>query len=206
MRGVIMIVFIGLLASSLWLMGSDAEVDAPILGKSYPDIQGIDQGGQVVKLSSFKGSVVLVELIGMTCAGCQGFVGGNRVGGYGGITPQKDLKSVEDYFPVYTPGLSLKDSGVVYVQVLCYSLTLKAPTPEDVKKWAEHFKVDRSKNHIVIAASPELFGKDTFGMIPGFHLVDKNFNFAADSAGHHPKQNFFTDLLPMIPKLLKNYP
>jgi len=42
----------------------------PEVGEPYPDATLIDQEGNPVKLSSFKGSVLLIEPIGMTCAAC----------------------------------------------------------------------------------------------------------------------------------------
>lgn len=62
--------------------------------------------------------------------------------------------------------------------------------------------MDRSKNHLVLAGTKELLGDASYNMIPGFHLVDRNFIFHSDSAGHTPRHNLVTHLLPMIPKLL----
>jgi len=38
----------------------------PTRGESYPDVALLDHRGEQVQLSSFKGKVLLVELIGMT--------------------------------------------------------------------------------------------------------------------------------------------
>jgi hypothetical protein len=38
-------------------------------------------------------------------------------------------------------------------------------------------------------------------MIPGFHLIDRDFVLRSDSCGHNPKANLFTDLLPTLRKL-----
>ena len=104
----------------------------PRLGEPYPDLTLIDQTGQPVRLSSFKGSVILIEPVGMTCSGCQAFSGA----------------------------------------------------------------------HLVLAGTKELLGDASYNMIPGFHLVDRNFIFQSDSAGHTPRHNLVTHLLPMVPKLL----
>ncbi len=38
----------------------------PELGKPYPDLELVDQTGKKVRLSSFKGKVLLIEPIGMS--------------------------------------------------------------------------------------------------------------------------------------------
>ena len=43
----------------------------PKIAEPYPDLQLIDQTGKTVKLSSFKGKVILLEPLGMTCPACQ---------------------------------------------------------------------------------------------------------------------------------------
>lgn len=174
----------------------------PRLGEPYPDLTLIDQTGQPVRLSSFKGSVILIEPVGMTCPACQAFSGAHRRGSFGGITPQQGLPSIEELFPRYAGGLSLSDDRIVFVQILFYSMSMEAPRPADARRWAEHFGIDRAKNHVVLTGTKDLLGEASFNMIPGFHLVDRNFIFQADSAGHNPRHNLFTHLLPMVPQLL----
>ena len=38
----------------------------PAAGETYPDVELMDHRGELVKLSSFKGKVLLIEPIGMT--------------------------------------------------------------------------------------------------------------------------------------------
>ena len=79
----------------------------PKLGKSYPDLEVIDHTGRTFRLSSLKGSVLVIEPIGMTCPACQAFSGAKQVGAFEGVTPQADLDSIEELFPIYTGGLRL---------------------------------------------------------------------------------------------------
>ena len=125
------------------------------------------------------------------------------MGSYGNRRAQKDLKSFKEYYNQYTGGLTLSDSEVIHIQLLLYSLSMKAPTKEDAKKWAEHFKIDQYQNTYVLAGTQELIGTASFGMIPGAQLVDKKFILRMDSTGHQPKHNLYTQLLPAVPKLLK---
>jgi len=174
----------------------------PKLNEPYPDLELLDQTGRRVRLSSFKGSVILLETTAMSCAGCQAFCGAHKLGAFGGAVPQADLKSIEEYFPQYSGGIELADPRLVYVQLLFYNFKLQAPSPDEARKWAAHFKMDRAKNRVVLAGTPEFLGKETYDMIPGFHLIDKNFIFRADCAGHAPRHNLYTELLPLVPKLL----
>jgi len=175
----------------------------PEMGKEFPDLELIDQTGKKVRISDFKGSVILIEYIGMTCPACQAFSGAHDVGAYGGIKPQKGLKSIEKFCPIYSKGVRLSDDRVIFIQILLYSMSMGAPTVEDAKKWAKHFRLDRSKNQIVLAGKEELLGKASYDLIPGFQLVDKDFILRSDSTGHHPRNNLYTELLPMMPELIK---
>ena len=178
----------------------------PRVGEPYPDLELIDQTGQLVRLSSFKGSVLLIEPVGMNCPACQSFAGAHRLGPYEGIQPQGGLPSIEELVPQYTRGASLSDDRIVFVQLLLYSMTMDAPTSEDARKWAEHFRVDRAKNHIVLAGTKEFIGQASYDMIPGFQLVDRNFILQVDATGHRPRHNLFTQLLPAIPRLMEERP
>jgi hypothetical protein len=178
----------------------------PRVGEPYPDLLLVDQTGQLVRLSSFKGSVLLIEPVGMNCPACQSFAGAHRLGSYEGIQPQGGLPSIEELVPQYARGVSLSDDRIVYVQLLLYSMTMEAPTPEDARKWAQHFRADRAKNHIVLAGTKEFIGQASYDMIPGFQLVDRNFVLRVDATGHRPQHNLFTQLLPAIPRLLEEQP
>jgi hypothetical protein len=178
----------------------------PRVGEPYPDLELVDQTGRPVRLSSFKGSVLLIEPVGMTCPACQAFAGAHRRGPYEGIRPQGGLPSIEELVPQYARGVSLSDDRIVFVQILLYSMTMGAPTPEDARKWAEHFGIDRARNRIVLAGTREFIGQASYDMIPGFQLVDRNFILQFDASGHRPRHNLFTELLPAIPRLLEERP
>lgn len=45
-------------------------------------------------------------------------------------------------------------------------------------------------------------GKPNFAMIPGFHLVDRDFILRRDATGHRPRHSLFGDLLPMVAELV----
>jgi hypothetical protein len=174
----------------------------PQKGQPYPEIELVDRTGKIVKLADFKGKVIIVEPIGMTCPACNAFAGAAEKGGFKGIQPQGGLDSIEKYFPQYA-GVSLHDKRIVLVQLLLYNLQMQGPTQEDAKLWAEHFGADKHENTYVLAGGPELIGQGSYDMIPGFQLIDKDFILRSDSSGHHPVDSMWDHLLPLVPRLLK---
>jgi hypothetical protein len=175
----------------------------PQEGMTFPEVEWIDQNGDKVKVSDFKGKMILIEYVGMNCPACQAFAGAAKWGKYEGIAPQGGLESIEKYFPLYAKGINLSDERIVYIQILLYSMTMQAPTAEDAQKWAKHFHMDRSKNRIVVAGKPELIGDGSYNLIPGFQILDKELIIRSDSTGHNPKRDLWTHLLPMVPELLR---
>jgi hypothetical protein len=175
----------------------------PQTGRLYPDLQLIDQDGRSFRLSSLMGKVILVEPLGMSCPACQAFAGAHDKGAYGGMSVQRGLGSIYKLTPRYAKGLKLPRQDVIIVQLILYDTRLGAPNPEDARKWAQHFGMKRAHNEIVAVSPYDLRSEIAYNLVPGFQLIDKNFILRSDSTGHHPKDNLYTELLPMIPYLLK---
>jgi hypothetical protein len=177
----------------------------PKLGKPYPDLELVDQSGALVRLSSFKGKVILLEPTGMTCGMCQQFAGSGKYGAYPDGKPS-GVQSLEEWIPQHANGLSKDDPRFVYVQLLLFNMEMQGPTPEDAKAWAKHFHVDHSKNHFVLAGGPAFlqppFYQVSYDLIPGLQLIDKNFILRWDGTGHNPKHSWWSDVLPNLPKLI----
>ena len=192
-------------AASLLSAGWTKAVWPPKLNQLYPDLELVDHTGRLVRMSDLKGKVIIVEYVGMTCPACQAFSGAHEMGGYGDVVPQKGLGAMKKYFPRYTGGLSLEDDAIVVVQMLLYSMSMEAPTPLEVRNWARHFGLDRMGNHVVLAGTDGLLGPASYNLIPGFQLIDKQFILRSDSTGHHPQQNLWTELLPMVNQLVQEH-
>jgi len=75
-------------------------------------------------------------------------------------------------------GFDLSDERIVKVYLLLYGMDMKEPTPDDAKSWAEHYGMDRSKNEIILAGLPSMIGDESFAMIPGMQLVDRNLLYS----------------------------
>jgi len=174
----------------------------PVVDQPYPDLQLIDQEGRRTSLSEFRGKVILLEPVGISCPACIAFAGGQEHGAYAGILPQQGLQSVHHCTRRYGQ-VDLDREDVVLVQVLFYSKSLTAPTAAETRDWALHFGLERSQNQVVLAGEPYLLSPKTRAMIPGFQLIDKDFVLRYDSTGHAPQHKFYTELLPNLGLLCK---
>jgi len=177
----------------------------PEIGKAYPNLQLRNSLGERVSLESFKGRVILVEPIGMDCPACNAFAGGNRAGatGFDGIRPQASLPDVEEMLREYGGGISLDDERLVIVHLLLYKPGRKGPPSVELgRRWAKHFGLVGKENMIVLIGEEYLIGKASYAMIPGFHLIDRDFVFRYDAAGHHPRHDVWRELMPALPGLL----
>ncbi|QDV88747.1 hypothetical protein [Stieleria magnilauensis] len=174
----------------------------PVRGETFPDLMLTDQTGQTVQLSDFAGKIILVEYAAIPCEGCQAFAGGKQYGAFGNFTVQAGLESIEHYARQYA-GVTLGSEEVVFVQVLLYGRSVSAPTQAEVAGWAEHFHMDRDANQIVLRGDPSMLSRQTYEMIPGFQLIDRDFVLRSDSCGHHPHDDLYKDLLPMLRTLAR---
>ena len=174
----------------------------PVVGQPYPDLELIDQEGEEFKLSYLKGKVIIVEPIGMNCPACQAFSGAHKAGPYENNAVAHNLEDFEKIFKLYSKGLRLPSKDIVFVQLLLYNMKMGAPTKEDARKWARHFRISKDDNHFVAVFPHDMRGQASFDMIPGFQLIDRNFILRSDATGHHPTHNLYTELIPMTPKLV----
>lgn len=178
----------------------------PVPGQPYPDLKLLDDEGKTVSLSQFKGKIILLEPTAMTCSACQAFSGGNRlgIGAFPGGSPQTDLVDIDEGVDRYAGGASLHDSNVVFVQLMLYNQSNQAPSVEEVRKWRDHFQLRQRYPHMVfLVADPRMIGAASYDMIPGFHLIDRDFRFASDASGHHPRNDLWQELLPELGRLIR---
>ena len=173
----------------------------PIDGARYPDLVLEDSNGQVVRLSDHAGKLILVELSAVSCQGCQAFAGGNEFGDFADTGVQAGLDSIHHYAQKYA-SVNLKSTDdVLFVQLLLYGKGMGAPTREETSGWAEHFRMNDSQHEIVLRGDPSMISQTTSSMIPGFHLIDRDFVLRSDSCGHNPQANLYSELLPLLKTL-----
>jgi hypothetical protein len=176
----------------------------PTVGQLYPDLVLKDQTGQVTAISDFRGKVVLVEVVGLTCRACHAFAGGNEpeVGRFRDIEPQRGLASIEQYTRGYAK-LSLDHPDVVFVQLVLYGMDGRTPASEDdARAWARHFGMDRDKNQVVMIGDQRFISPQTRKLIPGFHLIDQNGILRALSSNDPRHDRLHESLLPKLASLV----
>ncbi|MFT5387274.1 MAG: hypothetical protein ACI9E5_000401 [Candidatus Omnitrophota bacterium] len=173
----------------------------PVLGREYPkDVKFHDQTGELMTMAAFEGKIIFIEYVGMNCPACQAFSGANKpeIGAFKNNAVQVGLDSIEQYFNLYAGGVKFSDERVVYVAILLYDMTLGQPKVDDARKWAEHFKLSKDRQEYVFVANTDLRSDASYNLIPGFQLLDKTLLLRSDSSGHHPKQDLYRTLLPMV--------
>lgn len=174
----------------------------PVKGERYPELLLRDHNGQQVRLSDFAGKVILMELVAVPCQGCQALAGGNERGGFAGVPVQRGLESIHQYARRFA-GVELGRDDVVFVQLLLYGRSMSSPTRAEVAGWAEHFRMTGSERTIVLQGDASMLGRETYQLIPGFHLIDEQFVLRYDSCGHHPEDDLYRDLLPALGRMVR---
>jgi hypothetical protein len=177
--------------------GPDIGSWPPRPGQPYPELALRDTSGNLFRLSSLKGKVILVEPVGMTCVACQALSGGHKSGGYLGIAPQPGIDSLEEDLSKYGNGLKYDTPGIAYVQIVIYNMNMEPPTVEEVKAWADHFGLTNRPNVYVLVGTKEMISQASFDMIPGVHLIDRDFVLRSEHFGHGGGSDLYRELLPM---------
>lgn len=159
----------------------------PRVDASYPDLKLLNHKGETVVLSSLKGKVILLEPVGMNCPACNAFAGGNRpeIGHFSGVTPQEGILSTPEMLE-QTAGVDFAHADLVHVQLLLYNMQMKGVTVDDAARWAAHFQAEKHANWIVLAGGDALVNKDSYDMIPGYQVIDRDFILRSDCSGHRP--------------------
>lgn len=170
----------------------------PVVGMPYPNLKLVNQNGKMTELASFKGKVILVEPIGMTCPGCNAFADGNQAGPFKGASQQPGLPSmkklIRDYGRVQLPSQDL-----VIVHLLLYDMKMQPPSLKDAKAWASHFGMTTYNNEYVLVGKKQ---HQVYELVPGFQLIDRDFRLVSDATGHHPKNDMYRHLFPYLGRLL----
>lgn len=170
----------------------------PKVGMPYPDLKLLNQDGEMTKLSSFKGKVIIVEPIGMTCPACNAFADVEGVGGFKGNQQQAGIHNFKKLAKSYGR-VQLPNRDVVVIHLLLYNQKMKPPTLKDAKAWAQHFGLSTFNNEYVLVGKKK---HQVYELVPGFQLINRDFTLVSDSTGHHPKHDMYRDLFPKLGRLL----
>lgn len=168
----------------------------PQMNKPYPNFGLVDQEGKAIKLSDFRGKVILIENVDM----------GNKVSQAlsGGIVDLPEApQPIQKIVGEYSEGkVSLPNPEIILIKILYYNEKGERPTQADAARWAAHFKLSRTDNVIVAVPDQDMRAYYTSLIIPGYQLVDRAFNLRVDSAGENPKHSLEMTLIPLLAKLL----
>ncbi len=184
----------------------------PVNGEAYPDLELVNQDGEQVRLSSFRGKMILLEPAGMNCPACQAFSGAHRVGPFGNIKPEQGVLSIDESFKRISGGMELRKATMsgrlVRIQILLFGMDMKATSAKDAAEWARHFGFRTYENEIVLAGTSRLLAPEhhqaSYNLIPGFQLIDQDFVLRVDATGHHPKDSLMRRLLPLLASWLRS--
>lgn len=177
----------------------------PAVGQFYPDVVLEDQTGQITGISDFRGKVVLVEVVGLTCPACNALSGGNDPGKgrFRGIQPQPGLSSIDRYAQMYAR-TSLDHPDVVFVQLVLYGMDGRSPpTRADLRAWASHFGLSRNRNEVVLIGDQRFISPASRRLIPGFHLIDQQGILRSITSNDPRHDDLYTVLLPKLASLLE---
>ncbi len=170
----------------------------PVVDMPYPNLKLVNQDGRMTELASFKGKVILVEPIGMTCAGCNAFADSNGVGPFKGASQQQGLPSMKKLISDYGR-VQLPNQDLVVIQLLLYDMKMQPPSLKDAKAWAGHFGLSTYANEYVLVGKKE---HQVYELVPGFQLIDREFRLVSDATGHKPKNDMYRHLFPYLGRLL----
>ena len=117
------------------------------------------------------------------------------------MSPWPRTPSIRELLHSY--GVDPDDPRLVHVKLLLYDLSrTRAPSVEIARQWSEHFGLGNRRNVVVLVGENYLIGRDTYDLIPGFHLVDVDFRLRWDSSGYDPVHDLWRELLPALPEML----
>jgi len=148
----------------------------PSRGESFPDMGLFDTDGKEVKLSSFRGKVILLQWVAVTSPGSISLAGGSESGAYQGTEAQAGLSRLDE--TLQKIGVPVDSPDFVWLQVMVYGPGEAAPTQADAQAWAKHFKLaERPRTH-VLYADQRYQVEPTYTMVPDFLVIDPDFNLA----------------------------
>jgi hypothetical protein len=167
----------------------------PVEGQPFPEVPLVDHLGRPFSMASLRGRPVLVELVSMTCAGCQAWSGGGERGAFDGLASQEGLPPIERTFGEWT-GHELHGGELSFVQLVVYDTALEPPTPEALAAWRDHFGLVGDHTRVVTGGAG-LANVESMRRIPGFLWLDADGTVVVDAAGPASPHDLYDDLLPI---------
>lgn len=78
--------------------------------------------------------------------------------------------------------------------------------PDEISEFlrAADWRISQYFQSKTAGSSDALATRQSYKMVPGFHLIDRDFVLRRDSSGHHPVHNLYDDLLLTMGRLVSN--
>lgn len=151
----------------------------PRQGAQHPEMTLFDLEGQEVKLSTFKGKVILLQWVATTSPGSIGLAGGLKAKAFKRTPSQQGVTRLDR--ALAEAGAEVDSDEFVWLQVMVYGPGQGVPTQVDAQEWSEHFGLaERPRTHVLY--TDQRYQVDaTHAMVPGFYLIDTEFNLAFDA-------------------------
>lgn len=169
----------------------------PETGYEFPSMLFLNANGQRRSMEEFRGRMVLVEYVWMGSPVTQALSGSNQRGPFGKVPINKQFKSLEQYFPEYSGGVSIND--VTLLQILMVDGASHEVTPETAKAWVKHFDLE-AKRRTVLIGTPALLRNEGSQLLGGFQLLDRNLVVRVDATRERSK-TLFSQLFPALPRI-----
>lgn len=196
----------------------------PRVGETYPDIPLLNENGQAVQFSQYRGNILLVAPIAMSSPGSQALAGGDRLGGLQGVVPQENIASIDQLISDFSK-LSADDPRLIVLELLIYGPDRVQALPAHIAVWREHFhrsaeQADNSASlsalergpaegelpinllprarRVTVVPAVDMRGRESFDLIPGIQMVDKDGVLRFDATGAAPRHPLRTALLPAL--------
>ncbi|MDH5721730.1 MAG: hypothetical protein OEY94_00185 [Alphaproteobacteria bacterium] len=175
------------------------------MNTEYPDFEVIDQDGRQFKISSLRGKVILVEIIDMMNPVSLSYNGAAEYGLFGKAqgADQYEISLAKTIEKQMQGSFSLPHAEVIVLKLIVYNQEGTQPNAMDAESWANFYRLKKEDNYYVVVPAKDFRGEETDRIVPGYQLIDRDFNLRVDAAGPAPKHNFKMSLIPHIPKLAK---
>lgn len=190
----------------------------PRIGESFPDIPLLDEKGHTISLSRYRGYVLMIAPIAMSSPGSQALAGGDRLGGLYGVAPQGNIESIDQMIADFS-ALSPDDERLLVVELLIYGPDRAQAEYSHIADWTQHFHrsteqppkeeggvgaaqvptqlLPRARRLTVVPAI-DMRGPESFALIPGIQLLDKDGILRFDATGATPRHKLQQDVMPAI--------
>ena len=168
--------------------------------ETFPDLELRDLAGEPVRLSTFKGKVILFEFAGLGHPESIALAGGAATGGY------KDLASTSEEPALRTQlqevRVPLDHPDFVHVHVIFHGPS--GASLEEAREWARHFRLDRRPYTQVLLADARLHA-DVGGRLGTLVLIDRSFTYLRESGKAFLRKSNIA-LLRVLARELKTAP